>query len=133
MRSEEFRDYFKDKSIQINANYGYIHFMVNKEYYFPGEIVRGRIYVHLNKTIKTSQAILKITAEENTGIELKKPTLRPEPIIKRQTFRENNNSPSVIERERYITDMNLPTIKVNKAVDELEEGKNTAKTPKPRG
>ena len=72
MHSEEFKTYFRRNHIQQNSNYGFIHITLNNEYYFPGQLVRGRVYVQLTKNIHTNQAILKISGEENNGYVQKK-------------------------------------------------------------
>jgi len=72
MHSEEFKEYFSLNHFYSNPQYGYIHITVNKEYYFPGQLVRGRVYVQLTKTIRTNQAVLKINGIENNGYSSKK-------------------------------------------------------------
>ena len=67
MHSEEFKDYFSQNHFGVNSEYGFIHITLNKKYYFPGQLVRGRVYVQLTKPIRTNQAILKINGEENNG------------------------------------------------------------------
>jgi len=138
-KSEEFEKYFIDNDIQVNPNYGFIHITLNNKYYFPGQMVRGRVFVHLCQKIKTSQAILKISAEENVvnqsgtkkfslaqlpivGVTTPKLLEKPEPIVKRQTFKEEMKKRQTLRKKSVILD--LPVINVLKASDDSEMTKS---------
>lgn len=117
MRTEEFKEYYKSNNIQVNPKYGFMHISLNNSYYFPGQIVRGRVYVQLIRTIRTTQAILKINGEENTGIPIRKHLkVEPASAIKRQTFLDGNN-PNDKERKRSVI-LEIPVINILKANSE---------------
>lgn len=112
MRTEEFKEYFKTNELQVNPEYGFIHIVLNNAFYFPGQMVRGRVYVQLCKSIKTLQAILKINGEENVGIPQKQ-NLKPSPIEKRQTFLDEKNQKNK-ERKKSVI-LEVPVINILKA------------------
>lgn len=130
MRTDSFKDYFRENHFHVHPKFGYMHIILNHDYYFPGQIVRGRVYVQLTKTIKTSQAVLKITCEEDTGVVQK--TLKVQnSITKRQTFRDDASVKNK-ERKRSVI-LEIPVINILKAQSEnpsdASSGRDKMKRP----
>jgi pyocin large subunit-like protein len=128
MKSEEFKEYFKRNHIQVTPEYGYIHINLNKAYYFPGQIVRGRVYVQLTQQIQTTQAILKISGEENNGYDSKQ-VMKPSAANQRQAFINNKNGHKSRERKQSAI-LDIPTLNIVHSQNQTKSQKNIGINPR---
>lgn len=128
MKSEQFKEYFKRKHIQVTPDYGYIHINLNKAYYFPGQIVKGRVYVQLTQQIQTTQAILKISGEENNGYDSKQ-EMKQSAANQRQAFIDNKNGHKSRERKQSAI-LDIPTLNIVHSQMQNKSQRNVTSTPR---
>ena len=73
IKNPEFEKFTKKHSFRYNPDIGIICLLLNRDFYFPGQLVRGRCYIHLYRTMPASQIVIRLDAKEyGAGIHSKK-------------------------------------------------------------
>lgn len=65
--TDEFRTFVQQQKIEANANYGYSYISFYKDYYFPGQTVRGYAMINLFNDLPSKKILIRVKGKEIPG------------------------------------------------------------------